>query len=218
MGAAYQSLIPTLVGEEHLPNAIALNSVQFNLARVIGPFIAGAAVSAFGMVACFGLNAISFLFVIAAILAMRDEHVPPMANERIVAQFRDGLRIVQGSPNLVAVMVLGFFVAFLGVPLLTFLPVIARDVFHRGVGFYTQLMTFSGAGAVTCALVVAWLGKNKLMGRVLLILLTLFGTSIVGFGLSQAAYLSAVMLFIGGSLFVMCSSLAISLACAVGDV
>lgn len=211
-GPAYQSLIPTLVGKEHLPNAIALNSIQFNLAQVIGPVVAGAALAAFGMVACFGLNAISFLFVIAAILALRDVHVPSMATESMVAQFRSGLRFVQGSPNLVTVMALGFFGAFLGVPLLTFLPVITRDVFHRDVGFYARLMTFSGAGAVVGALVVAWLGKNKHMGRILLILLTLFGAIIVGFGLSRTTYLSAFILFAGGSLFVMCSSLTISLA------
>jgi predicted MFS family arabinose efflux permease len=211
-GPAYQSLIPTLVGKEDLPNAIALNSIQFNLAQVLGPFVAGAALAAFGLVACFGLNGISFLFVIAAILALREVHVPPTATESMVAQFRDGLRFVQGSPNLVIVMALGFFGAFLGAPLLTFLPVITRDVFHRDVGFYTQLMTFSGAGAVTGAVVVAWLGKNKNMGRILLILLALFGAIIVGFGLSRTIYLSALILFIGGSLFVMCSSLTTSLA------
>jgi MFS family permease len=170
-GPAYQSLIPTLVGREHLPNAIALNSIQFNLAQVIGPFVAGAALAAFGMAACFGLNGISFLFVIAAILALRDMHVPPMATESIVAQIRGGLRFVHGSPNLVTVIALGFFGAFLGMPLLTFLPVVTRDVFHRDAGFYTRLMTFSGLGAVMGALVVAWLGKNRHMGRILLILL-----------------------------------------------
>jgi len=211
-GPAYQSLIPTLVGKEHLPNAIALNSIQFNLAQVIGPVVAGAVLAAFGMVACFGLNGISFLFVIAAILALRDVRVPPMATESMVAQLRGGLQFVQGSQNLVTVMALGFFAAFLGAPLLTFLPVITRDVFHRDVGFYTQLMTFSGAGAVMGALVVAWLGKSQHMGRILLILLTLFGAIIVGFGLSRNTYLSALILFIGGSLFVMCSSLTTSLA------
>jgi MFS family permease len=211
-GPAYQSLIPTLVGKEHLPNAIALNSIQFNLAQVIGPVVAGAVLAAFGMVACFGLNAISFLFVIAAILALRDVRVPPMATESVVAQLRGGLQFVQSSPNLVAVMTLGFFAAFLGAPLLTFLPVITRDVFHRDVGFYAKLMTFSGAGAVMGALVVAWLGKNQHMGRILLILLTLFGAIIVGFGLSRNTYLSALILFAGGSLFVMCSSLTTSLA------
>jgi predicted MFS family arabinose efflux permease len=211
-GPAYQSLIPTLVGREHLPNAIALNSIQFNLAQVIGPLVAGAALTAFGMVACFGLNGISFLFVIAAILALQDVHVPPMATESIVAQIRGGLRFVQGSPNLVPVMALGFFGAFLGMPLLTFLPVVTRDVFHQDVGFYTRLMTFSGLGAVMGALVVAWLGKNRHMGRILLILLMLFGMIIVGFGLSRRTYLSALILFTGGWLFVMCSSLTTSLA------
>jgi MFS family permease len=211
-GPAYQSLISTLVGKEHLPNAIALNSIQFNLAQVIGPIAAGAAFAAFGMVACFGLNSISFLFVIAAVVALREVHVPPTATESMLAQFRGGLRFVQGSTNLVTVMVLGFCAAFLGGPLLTFLPVITRDVYHRGVGFYTQLMTFSGAGAVVGALMVAWLGKNKHMGHILLILLTLFGTIIAGFGLSRNIYLSALILFTGGSLFVMCSSLTTSLA------
>lgn len=211
-GPAYQTLIPTLVDREHLPNAIALNSIQFNLARVIGPFVAGATLAAFGMVACFGLNGVSFLFVIAAILALRDVHVPPMATENMIAQLTDGLRFVQGSLNLVKVMALGFFGAFLGAPLFTFLPVITRDVFHRDVGFYTQLMTFSGAGAVMGALIVAWLGKNKHMGRILLVLLTLLGAVIVSFGLSRRAYLSELILFAGGSLFVMCSSLTTSLA------
>jgi MFS family permease len=211
-GPAYQSLIPTLVGKKHLPNAIALNSIQFNLAQVIGPIVAGAALAAFGMVACFGLNVISFLFVIAAILALRDVQVPPRATESMVAQFRGGLRFVQGSSNFITVVGLGFFVAFLGAPLLTFLPIITRDVFHRDVGFYTQLMTFSGAGAVVGALIAAWLGEHKHMGRILLILLALFGTTIVGFGLSRRIYLSALILFTGGSLFVMSSSLTTSLA------
>jgi predicted MFS family arabinose efflux permease len=211
-GPAYQSLISTLVGEEHLPNAIALNSIQFNLAQLIGPLLAGAALSAFGMVACFGFNGISFLFVIAAILALRDVHVPPLATESMVAQFRGGLRFVQGSPNLVTLMALGFCGTFLGGPLLTFLPVITRDVFQRDVGFYTKLMTFSGAGAVMGALVVAGLGKNKHMGRLLLILLTVFGMIIVGFALSRNSYLSGLILFTGGALYVMCSSLTTSLA------
>ena len=211
-GPAYQSLLPTLVSKEHLPNAIALNSIQFNLSQLIGPFVAGAVLAAFGMVACFGLNSISFLFVIAAILALRDVHVPPMATESMVAQFRDGLRFVQGSAKLSTVIALGFFGAFLGVPLLTFLPTITKDVFHRDIGFYAQLMMFSGTGAVTGALAVAWLGKNKHMGRILPILLVLLGAIIVGFGLSRTTYLSALVLFIGGSLFVMCSSLTNSMA------
>ncbi len=211
-GPAYQSLIPTLVGKEHLPNAVALNSIQFNLARVIGPIVAGVALASFGMVACFGLNGISFLFVIAAILALRDVHVPPMATESMIEQMKGGLRYVRHSYNLKAVMLLGFTGAFLGLPLLTFLPVIVKDVFQQDVGFYSRLMTFSGAGAVTGALVVAYIGKHRHIGRLTLIFLGLFGMAMAAFSLSRTPALSAVLLFIAGSLLVMCFSLTTSLA------
>ena len=211
-GPAYQSLIPTLVGKEHLPNAVALNSIQFNLARVIGPIVAGVTLASLGMVACFGLNGISFLFVIAAILALRDIHVPPAATVSIVDQMKDGLRFVRHSHNLKAVMVLGFIGAFLGLPLLTFLPVITRDVFQQDVGFYSRLMTFSGAGAVTGALVVAYIGKNRHIGKLMLIFLGLFGAAMAAFSLSTSPTLSASILFLAGALLVMCFSLTTSLA------
>jgi predicted MFS family arabinose efflux permease len=211
-GPAYQSLIPTLVGKEDLPNAVALNSIQFNLARVIGPIVAGVTLASFGMVACFGLNSISFLFVIAAILALRDIHVPPVATVSMVDQMKDGLRYVRNSPHLKAVTLLGFIAAFLGLPLLTFLPVITRDVFQQDVGFYSRLMTFSGAGAVTGALVVAYLGKHRHIGRLLLIFLALFGMAMALFSLSRIPALSAVILFVAGALLVMSFSLTTSLA------
>ena len=65
---------------------------------------------------------------------------------------------------------LGFISAFLGFPLLTFLPVITKDVFHQDVGLYSRLMTFAGAGAVIGALIVAWIGKHRHMGLMLLFL------------------------------------------------
>jgi MFS family permease len=211
-GPAYQSLIPTLVGKEHLPNAVALNSIQFNLARVIGPIVAGVALASFGMVACFGLNGISFLFVIAAILALRDVHVPPTATGSMVDQMKGGLRYVRDSRNLKAVMLLGFTGAFLGLPLLTFLPVIVKDVFHQDVGFYSRLMTFSGGGAVTGALIVAYIGKHRHIGKLMLIFLGLFGAAMAGFSLSTTPAVSAVILFLAGALLVMCFSLTTSLA------
>ena len=211
-GPAYQSLIPTLVGKDHLPNAVALNSIQFNLARVIGPIVAGVALASFGMVACFGLNGISFLFVIAAILALRDIHVPPTSTVSIIDQMKDGLRYVRHSHNLQVVTMLGFIGAFLGLPLLTMLPVITRDVFQEGVGFYSRLMTFSGAGAVTGALIVAYIGKHRHIGRLLLICLALFGAAMAAFSLSRTPALSAAILFFAGALLVMCFALTTSLA------
>ena len=145
-GPAYQSLIPSLVSKENLPNAVALNSIQFNLARIIGPLIAGAALAAFGMVACFGLNGVSFLFVIAALVALNVKHIPPSNQQRMIDEMKGGLRYVQAEPQLVLLTILGFVAAFLGLPLLTFLPVIVKDVFQQDVGLYTRLMAFSGVG------------------------------------------------------------------------
>src|SRR5919109_4022129 len=100
-GPAYQSLIPLLVAKDHLPNAIALNSIQFNLARVIGPIVAGAALATFGMVACFGLNGLSFLFVIAAILALHVVHAPERSTARLRDKLKGGLQYVRSQPPLI---------------------------------------------------------------------------------------------------------------------
>jgi MFS family permease len=210
-GPAYQTLVPTLVGKEHLPNAIALNSIQFNLARIIGPVVAGVALAAFGMVMCFGMNGISFLFVIAAILGLRNVQVPPASTVSLVDQMKDGLRHVRDSPNLKTLTMLGFIAAFLGIPLLTFLPIIAKDVFQQDVGLYTRMMTMSGIGAVCGALVVAWLGKHRHMGRLLLGLMSAFGIAMTAFALSREVWLSTSILFFTGALLVMCFSLTNSL-------
>ena len=101
-GPAYQSLIPQLVSKENLPNAIALNSIQFNLSRIIGPLIAGAALTTFGMVACFGLNGLSFLFVIAALFALHVQHTPPANPRSIIDEMKGGLNYVRAEPTIIA--------------------------------------------------------------------------------------------------------------------
>lgn len=210
-GPAYQSLVPTLVGKQDLPNAIALNSIQYNLARIIGPIVAGAALAAFGMVMCFGLNGVSFLVVMASILKLRNVQIPPAATIPLVDQMKDGLRYVRDSPNLIATTALGFVAAFLGLPLLTFLPVIARDVFQQDVALYTRMMTMSGVGAVCGALVVAWMGRHRHMGRSLLLMLGAFGVAMTGFALSTDVRLSTLLLFFTGALLVMCFSMTTSI-------
>jgi len=210
-GPAYQSLIPSLIHKEHLPNAVALNSIQFNLARVIGPLAAGAALTAFGMVACFGLNGLSFLFVIGAILALRVKHVPPATRHRMLDEMKGGLRYVRDEPMLVSLTVIGFIAAFLGIPLLTFLPIVVKDVYQQDVGLYTVMMTYSGAGAVAGALSVAWLGKSRHMGRVLLGVLLAFGVTLVVFSLTRTLWLSELLLFLAGALLVTSFSLTTSL-------
>ena len=201
-GPAYQSLIPQLVSKENLPNAVALNSIQFNLARIIGPLIAGAALTAFGMVACFGLNGVSFLFVIAALLALQVRHIPPSGSKPMLDEMKSGLTYVKAQPTIVALTVLGFVAAFLGVPMLTLLPVIVKDVFQQDVGLYTRFMAFSGAGAVLGAMTVAWRGKSREMSQSLLGGIFAFGCVMVAFSYSRQLWLSQLLLFLGGGLLV----------------
>jgi MFS family permease len=202
-GPAYQSLLPSLVDKPHLPNAIAFNSIQFNLARVIGPLLAGAALTAFGMVACFGLNGVSFLAVILAITSLHIRHTPPAATSRMRHELSGGLRYVQANPSLIGLATLGFATTFLGNPLLTFLPLFAERVFAGGVGQYTQLMAFAGGGAVVGALVVAWLGKFHHMGRTLLLLQLAFGLLVALFAVTRLLWLNAILLFAAAACMVM---------------
>ncbi len=202
-GPAHQSLVPSLVDKEHLPNAIALNSIQFNLARVIGPLIAGAALAAFGMAACFGLNGLSFLAVIVALLSLHIRHVPATTPSRMREELRGGLRYVRHEPGLVGLTVLAFSTTYLGTPMLTFLPLFAQDVFGGGVAQYTRLMACAGAGAVTGALIVAWLGKFHRMGRAALLLQVAFGGLVALFAVTRVIWISGVLLFAAGACMVM---------------
>lgn len=201
-GPAHQSLLPLLIDKQHLPNAIALNSIQFNLARVIGPLIAGATLAAFGMAACFGLNGLSFLAVIVALLSLHIRHIP-LVTGRMRDELRGGFSYVRRQPALIGLTFLAFATTFLGNPLLTFLPLFAQNVFQGDVGEYTQLMACAGAGAVTGALVVAWLGKFTHMGRTLLVLQVVFGGLIVLFAITRVIWINGALLYAGGACMVM---------------
>jgi MFS family permease len=209
-GPAYQSLVPTLVHKKHLPNAIALNSIQFNLARVCGPLLAGVALF-FGTAACFGLNGLSFLVVIVALMSLHIKHIRPADQKPMLQEMKGGLAYARSEPSIIALTVLAFLTTFLGLPLLTFLPVFAREIFHGEVSIYTHMMAFSGAGAVIGALVVAWLGRFKHMGLTLLIVQALFGALIVAFALSRVWWWSCVLLFCTGAALIVVFSMTASL-------
>jgi MFS family permease len=210
-GPAYQALIPSLVAKKDLPNAIALNSIQFNLARIVGPLLAGATLAAFGSAACFGLNGLSFLVVILALLSMNIKHVKPSDPKPMMQELKGGLRYAKGEPTIVALTILAALTTFLGLPLLTFLPVFARDIFHGDVNRFSHMMAFSGAGAVCGALVVAWLGRFKHMGRTLLVTQVAFGALITAFALSRILWLSNALLFFSGAALLMTFSMTSSL-------
>jgi MFS family permease len=210
-GPAYQSLLPSLVEKEHVPNAIAFNSIQFQLSRVIGSLLAGATFAAFGMIVCFGLNGISFLAVIIAILSLHIRHIPPASSAPMHHQLQSGFAFVRANHGLIGLAVLGFATTFLGNPLLTFLPVFTKDVFNGGVNEYTYLLASAGGGAVIGALVVAWHGRFRHMGRTLLLVQFMFGVLIVTFALLRLFWVNAIVLFAAGACMVMVSAMLSSL-------
>jgi predicted MFS family arabinose efflux permease len=163
------------------------------------------------MVACFGLNGLSFLAVIVAILSLHVRHVPPALSRRLHEDLRSGLGHVRRHAGLMGLTTLGFTTAFLGTPLLTFLPLYADDVFGGGVGQYTYLMMFAGTGAVTGALVAAWLGHFRHMGRTVLCIQLAYGTFILLFGLTQVLWLNALLLVAAGACMVMVNAMLSSL-------
>jgi MFS family permease len=206
-GPAYQSLIPSMVGTKDLTNAIALNSIQFNVARVLGPLLAGATLAAFArwgvpeftaFAACFTLNGLSFLVVIVALLSLHIKHLPSVPTQRMIEQLRGGLRYVRRERTISGLTVLGASTTFFGIPMLTLLPLFAKDVFGSDVEGYSRLMAFSGAGAVTGSLVVAWLGRFPRMGFTTLVTQIAFGISTVMLGLSETLAVSYLLLFVSG--------------------
>ncbi|HEX7086730.1 MAG TPA: MFS transporter [Vicinamibacterales bacterium] len=210
-GPAYQSLIPSLVRRDHLPNAIALNSIQFNIARVLGPTLAGLALHRLGLTSCFTLNGLSFLVVIAALLSLRAPHTAPAVRRRMRDELRTGLVYVRDARAIRTLTVLAAASTFLGVPLLTFLPVFARYVFQEGVEQYSYMMAFSGAGAVAGALVVAWTGRFRHMGLAALVVQVLLGILIGAFAVTREIWVSYALLAVTGASLMVVSSLFTSL-------
>ena len=199
-GPAYQALIPTLVDREDLPNAVAMNSIQFNLARVIGPVIAGVAFYKLGAAACFGLNAISFLAPIAALSVMaRGGMVAAPSTETVLQSLRTGLKAVVDDKGLRGLVTLGFIGSFCAMPLVTFLPVFAKNVFHQDAKGYSVLLAAFGIGAIGGAVGTAWIGNVRRKGIVAVAMQMTFGALMAGFALSRNPILSYALLALAGA-------------------
>jgi len=210
-GPAYSALIPTLVPKEDMPNAIALNSMQFNAAVAIGPALGGAALHYLGDTWCFALNALSFLAPIVALTMLTIRFLPEKATGSIMNSLKEGISFVRDQPAMKGLIVLAFCMAALGVPMRTFLPVFATKVFNAGSGTAALFLSVSGVGSVLGALGVAALGNVANKGRFALIMLICLGIGVSGFALSPFVWFSCVMLFFAGAammgVFSMVSSL-----------
>ena len=198
-GPAYSALIPSLVKKEDLQNAIALNSIQFNLARVVGPALGGIALVKLGAAWCFTLNGISYIAVIFTLLVIRPHFVPAKTGESVIHSMREGIDFMRKREGMMSLVALGFFATLLSYPLITFLPVMARDVFHGGSNIFTLFLCLSGAGSVTGALVVAAGQTHMGQAKRSLILMFALGALMASFGLSKNLVLSTVLIFGAGA-------------------
>ncbi len=219
-GPAYQSLIPSLVDKKDLPNAVALNSIQFNVARVLGPLLFGVTLAGFrkygysepqAMNACFLLNSLSFLVVINTLMMLRVKHIPPATTKGVRDELKGGIAYVRGHESLGPLIVLAAATTFLGFAVLTFLPIFAQKIFHEGADTYSHLMAFSGAGSIVGALLVAWLGKYRRMGLIALVVQAFYGALIIAFALSRILWLSDILLFLTGAALMIVFSTVTSL-------
>jgi MFS family permease len=206
---ARQAFMVELVGRDELVSAIALNSSAFNAARVIGPAVAGVLIGVLGVGACFLLNGVSYLAVIAALLAMR---LPPYVRvprtDSLWAGLREIVAFIRSDRRVATVVVLMGVLSICGFPYLVMMPVFARDVLHRGAAGYGVLMTSVGVGALIGALAVALLDRRIPKGPTLVAAGAAFGVLLVAFALSRSYLASVALLALTGGTMIVNNALA----------
>jgi predicted MFS family arabinose efflux permease len=200
-GPAYQALIPTLVEKEDMPNAIALNSIQFNVAVMVGPALAGIALAKLGEQWCFGLNALSFLAPILSLSVINARFLPVKTTESMFASLKEGIRFTRKQSSMEALIVLAFCMTALAMPMRTYIPVFVKDIFRRGPETYGNLLSLMGLGSILGSLAIASAGNMRRKGLVALTALLCLGGGISAFALSKSLPLSgAVLVLVGASM------------------
>ncbi|OKL39191.1 MFS transporter [Pontibacter flavimaris] len=193
---------------EDLSNAIALNSSLFNMARLVGPTIAGLLIAAVGEGMCILINAVSYIAVLASLLLMRlkpFERVPQQ--HKVWASLRHGFQYAFGFAPIRSLIMIVALLSLFGMPFTVLLPVFARDILHGGANTLGYLMGASGLGALSGALFLAQRKSVVGLGKVLLFTMTLFGLALIAFSFSEVLLLSLVlMLFTGFGMIVTMAS------------
>ncbi len=195
-----QSFVVEMVtNREHLGNAIALNSSIVNGARLVGPSLAGLVIAAWGEATCFLLNALSYLAVLVALLAMRDlptRNIAPRG--RFYQHLREGLVHAFGFPPLRALLMQVAVISLMSMPLSTLMPVFAKVVLHGSADTQGFLMGAMGAGALMAALALAWRKSVLGLGRLLAAAGILFGAGQIAFSFSDRLWVCLIILGIAG--------------------
>jgi MFS family permease len=201
---ARQALVPTLVPREHLPNAITLNTIMFQTASVVGPSLGGIVIAASGVGWVYVANAISFSFVVVALLMMRGVpgRVPREdgAHDDVsLKSAAEGLRFVFASPLIRSTMLLDFFATFFS-SATALLPIFAQDILRVGASGYGWLYAGPAAGALmTSAVMVPLTDRIRRRGPTLLWAVAGYGLATVVFGLSRSFWLTFVCLGLTGA-------------------
>lgn len=203
-GPAWQSSVGEQVPRELVPQAVALNSLGFNIARTVGPAIGGAIVASFGPPAAFLLNAFTYFALIAVLVSWKRpetvRHLPP---ESLGTAVMSGLRYARLSPDLVTIFVRGFVFGVLGSSIWALMPLIARDLVQGGAVTYGVLLGAFGGGAVVGALTSAQLRVRYSNEAVVRLGTIAFGVGTCGAGLSSWLWVTMISLFLAGAAWVL---------------
>lgn len=197
---ARQAIVVELVGRNHLPNAIALNSVAFNSSRIIGPAVAGVLIAVIGMAGCFFANGISFLAVIAALLFISINHRSSAKAISPLEDLKQGLRFVKNHRTIAILIILVGVISLFGTSYVILMPVFAAGVLHTDVKGLGGLMSSAGFGALCGALLLARLGDFRGKIRYLFVSCMIFSITLMLFSVWRSYLASVVLLaIIGGS-------------------
>lgn len=201
-GPSYQAMTFDLVGREDLANAVALNSSQFQLSRVIGPVFAGFGFKLFGLAGCFFANGVSFVAVVIALNMVHfDNSKQNLAAHSVKdrrALWRDliaGFRYVRNRPRVSSLLSISAVTSLFGAPYLTLVPIFARDIFKLGETGLAMMMGIAGAGAFSAALLLAYLGDFQRKGWSVLGGAFAFGVCLICFALSTNIKVSLIFLY-----------------------
>ncbi len=204
---SYQAMVPRLVPMTDLPNAIALNSAQFNLSRVIGPTLGGYAMAWFGVAGNFLLNGLSFTAVLFALVRMRYPAEIPPVQQSVWRSLAEGFRYVRGSREMSALVALVASASLLLFPFLTFVPYFVKNTLHAGERGLGLMMACSGIGAFCAAAIIAMRGHMRHRGPVVVFSGAFVMVAAIVFCYSHSFTLSAAMSFCEGFGLTMTSSL-----------
>jgi MFS family permease len=196
-----QSLVPNLVPREDLPNAISLNTIMSQTASVVGPSLGGVVIAALGIGWAYALNGLSFVAVIASLLAMRGIPAPPAGTRPDISlgALVEGVRFVFAAPLIRSTMLLDAFATFFAT-ITALLPIFAQDILRVGAHGYGWLYAAPSIGALLAgATMVRLVDRIEWRGRVLVAAVTVYGLASVAFGLSRAFWLALLCLAATGA-------------------